>query len=174
MKIVNISDVKPSAAKYIEPELVVEAQEIACYAEPELVVVEAQDIAEDGLKPVAVKKTEPELIVEAQEIIGDDLKPFPAEIFYNYQTYIKQKIQQSKKYPLEAKRNGWEGVVPITFLVNKNGDISIVAMLSSSGFDVLDLEAMNTIKRIMPLEPIPAELNIESFKMKVSIVFALD
>lgn len=50
------------------------------------------------------------------------------------------------RYPLEARRNGWEGVVLLNVSVNNLGYSTRVDIVKSSGYEVLDNAAAKTIK----------------------------
>ncbi|MBI4411931.1 MAG: energy transducer TonB [Deltaproteobacteria bacterium] len=63
---------------------------------------------------------------------------------------IRQKIMQAKSYPLAARRRGIEGTVKIRFRIAKDGNLEQVAVVLSSGSDLLDQEAVATVKRALP------------------------
>lgn len=69
----------------------------------------------------------------------------------NY-AYIKDKIQKSISYPLMARKMGMEGKVIISFIVRESGDAEDIKILKSSGFNMLDKNVMETIKKM----PFPA------------------
>jgi len=50
-------------------------------------------------------------------------------------------------YPVAARRNGWEGTVRIRVEVRANGTVERVALMASSGHDVLDEAALTTVAR---------------------------
>jgi TonB family protein len=52
---------------------------------------------------------------------------------------------QLAKYPMEAQRNGWEGTVVVQVYVNEDGKITKARMTHSSGFDVLDNAAVESV-----------------------------
>jgi len=51
------------------------------------------------------------------------------------------------KYPLEAVRNRWEGVVLLRLVVAKTGRVRDVQVIESSGFAVLDQAAIEAVRR---------------------------
>lgn len=71
------------------------------------------------------------------------------------------------KYPLIAKRWGWEGMVSVKIEILKNGNTGKIKILKSSGYPILDNSAVDTIKtwRFSPQKKdIYKKLNIE-FKL---------
>jgi periplasmic protein TonB len=50
-------------------------------------------------------------------------------------------------YPIKARREGWEGTVLIRANISERGHVSDAAIAKSSGFEILDQAALNTVKR---------------------------
>jgi protein TonB len=70
---------------------------------------------------------------------------------------------------------GWSGKVHVSFLIGKNGDISEIKVVKSSGFPVLDKCAIKTIRRIasFPKPPTAARVVLPiNFKVNTRIVEA--
>ena len=63
---------------------------------------------------------------------------------------IRQRIIRAKSYPLAARRRGIEGTVKIIFRIGKEGGLEKAAVVASSGFGLLDDEAVATVKRGAP------------------------
>lgn len=53
----------------------------------------------------------------------------------------------SPEYPYKARRNGWEGTVILNVEVNKTGQVNQVTVKDSSGYDLLDQQAVKTVQR---------------------------
>ncbi len=56
-------------------------------------------------------------------------------------------VQRHINYPPIARRMGWEGKVLVSFVLEPNGDIRNLKVLKSSGYEVLDKEALDVIRR---------------------------
>ena len=95
------------------------------------------------------------------------------ELLLDYQKAVKKKIENCRKYPKWARRQGFEGKVHLKFTILSTGEVRDIKILKSSGFNILDKEAISTIKRASPFPPIPSELKISSLTMEISIVFKL-
>ena len=60
---------------------------------------------------------------------------------------ISNVVQRHINYPSIARRMGWEGKVLVSFVLEPNGDIRDLKVLKSSGYEVLDKEALDAIRR---------------------------
>ena len=49
-------------------------------------------------------------------------------------------------YPIDARRNGWQGTVTLQLLVNADGHVSDVKVIQSSGYKLLDDSAVKKVK----------------------------
>jgi TonB family protein len=91
-----------------------------------------------------------------------------------YRDIIKQKIQQARKYPVEARQRGVEGAVEMVFTLMRQGVLKNVEVIGASGSEVLDEEAVATIKRASPFPEIPADYKDVEMTMNVKIVFNIE
>ena len=121
------------------------------------------------LEEIAVEEPYKDSIKERFEVID----PAQEEMF-RYQDMVKQKIESCRRYPHWAKEQKLEGVSCLVFTLLSNGMVQDIELIRSSGFDILDKEAISTVKRASPFCPIPAKLNYPSFTMEVSLVFKLE
>jgi protein TonB len=60
---------------------------------------------------------------------------------------ISNIVQRHINYPPIARRMGWEGRVLIGFILEPNGDIRDLKVLKSCGYEALDKEALDAIRR---------------------------
>jgi protein TonB len=60
---------------------------------------------------------------------------------------ISNIVQRHINYPPIARRMGWEGKVLVSFVLEPSGDIRDLKVLKSSGYEVLDKEALDAIRR---------------------------
>ena len=76
--------------------------------------------------------------------------------------YIKKLIESSMAYPPRARRLGWTGRVLVSFSIMENGRITNEKVVSSSGYDLLDDNVLETVRRVQPFPkpPVRAELKI--------------
>jgi len=91
----------------------------------------------------------------------------------HYLAALAAKINRSKYYPIGSRRRGEEGKVVVRFVVQKNGDLTEITVVESSGSRRLDAAALKTLRRVTPFRPIPAALNRDSWPISVPIAFSL-
>jgi protein TonB len=71
-----------------------------------------------------------------------------------------------------ARLNGLEGRVVLRITVKENGEL-IVAIMTSSGHDVLDQDAVEQVKRLSPL-PLPQPLGRAQQVLNLPIIYSLN
>lgn len=114
------------------------------------------------------KKLGPEEIV-----IEGPLEEESIEAMLRYQDMVKQRIEEARRYPIFAKRQGIEGTVHLSFIVLSNGISRDIKIIHSSASKILDEEAVATIKRVNLFPPFPKEIKTSFIQIEVSIVFTL-
>jgi len=134
----------------------------------ELQEIEEEPQPEEQIEKEIVEQPQPEPPQEIVEVINPQ-----KEVMLRYQDMVKQKIESCRRYPPWAKKQGFEGTVHLKFTILSTGLAKDIKIIKSSGFNILDKEAISTIKRAQPFPPIPPELKISSLSMEVSIVFTL-
>ncbi len=74
--------------------------------------------------------------------------------------YIRDVILKNLAYPHMARKMGWEGKVTVSFVVRESGHVENIKIIESSGVGILDKNAVETIKRVLPFPkpPVKAEL----------------
>lgn len=74
--------------------------------------------------------------------------------------YIRDIITKNLSYPYMARKMGWEGRVTVSFVVSEDGSASDIKIIESSGFDLLDKNAVDTVRKVSPFPrpPVRAEV----------------
>lgn len=90
-----------------------------------------------------------------------------------YRIAIIAAAKRYKKYPRLALDNNWEGQAEIRMVVGADGTIASISVKTRSGFEVLDQQALEMIRKAKPLAPIPAGLRGRGFTVDVPVVFSL-
>ena len=127
---------------------------------------------------------EPELEPQPEEVVVEEFPNQPVEkkvevidptqeAMLRYQDMVKQRIEETRRYPSWAKRQGIEGVSYLIFTLLSNGAVQDIRIIRSSGFDILDEEAISTVKRASLFKPIPEKFNCSSLTMEVALAFQL-
>jgi len=62
------------------------------------------------------------------------------------------RIEQLKRYPSLARLNRWEGKVVLRVVIKETGELADLRIAQSSGHDILDQDALETLKQAAPLK----------------------
>ena len=130
--------------------------------------LEPEPQPEEQIEKEIVEQPQPEPPQEIVEVINPQ-----KEAMLRYQDMVKQKIESCRRYPPWAKKQGIEGTVHLKFTILSTGAARDIKVIKSSSFNILNEEAISTIKRAQPFPPIPEEIKVSSLSMEVSIVFTL-
>ena len=85
--------------------------------------------------------------------------------YTDYLSRLKRRIQAEWGYPEEARRVGMGGELQMLFTLNRTGTLVNIRLLESSGFPVLDNEAMRAVKAAAPFDPFPPRMGEEAFNI---------
>lgn len=90
-----------------------------------------------------------------------------------YGSALSREIAKHINYPGIAKMRGWQGVVEIDFQLDGNGKILSQKIHTSSGFPVLDNQALEMVKKSNFPTP-PEVLKSSAFNVTVPVSFKLE
>ncbi|HEX7630179.1 MAG TPA: energy transducer TonB [Candidatus Methylomirabilis sp.] len=85
--------------------------------------------------------------------------------YLDYLGRLKARIQNEWGYPEEARRVGMGGELHMLFTLNKAGTLVNIRLLESSGYPVLDNEALRAVKAAAPFDPFPPQMGEEAFNI---------
>jgi protein TonB len=74
--------------------------------------------------------------------------------------YIRDKILRNVSYPGSAKRMGWQGKVLLSFVITADGSVRALKVIKSSGFIMLDKNAIETVRDTAPFPRPPCEAQL--------------
>lgn len=89
----------------------------------------------------------------------------------NYPGKVARALRRALRYPSAAKRRRITGDVHVSFVVSQSGGLSGVSIVRSSGSDILDAAALETVRRAAPFPPIPPEAGRSSWPFRLPISF---
>ena len=165
-------ELKPEAEPEPEPEPEVEPEKERVKEKPDLVEDNGEEVAAEVVEP----PIEP-LLAGATAAAQDKAPTGPGSgvsaaagetdavgrtssgaaeeyVEANFQ-YIMEDIQQGIVYPRMARRMGWEGTAVISFVVCETGEVEDIEIVESSGYSLLDENAVKTIKETAPFPSPP-------------------
>ncbi len=89
-------------------------------------------------------------------------------VYLPYLDRLKRRIQNEWVYPEEAWSRGVSGELLLVFTLNKNGSLTNVRLVHSSGFPILDQEALRAVKQAAPYDPFPPQMGEEPWNITAS------
>ncbi len=93
--------------------------------------------------------------------------------FISYNRWLKIKVESVLHYPELAAVSGYQGTMYIRFDILKDGSLGDVEMLKSSGYKILDDEAMRSIRAAAPFQPLPDEWKMDRYSIRAAVIFYL-
>jgi protein TonB len=102
--------------------------------------------------------------------------PQPAPEFLSRDQYRVQLIDEArrhKRYPPLARENNWQGDVRVGVTIGANGRPT-VTLKGSSGYDVLDRQALEMFTQAARAVPLPPGLRGKEFSLEVRAIYGLE
>jgi protein TonB len=126
-------------------------------------------------KPTKEAETKPEEKKEATPTqANSDVKNAGEAALNDFSNILARHIAKFKMYPKIAQMRGWQGDIVLEVKLNGDGALISSKIIKGSGFDVLDNEGLEMVKRASPF-PLPPEiLKGKSFTILVPIRFKLE
>ena len=91
----------------------------------------------------------------------------------SWRDLVVARLQQSKRYPSGAESNREQGVVTLSFSVDRHGRVLSRSIVRGSGHSSLDQEVLAMIQRAQPLPAFPPAMTQPSIHLTVPIRFSL-
>ena len=90
-----------------------------------------------------------------------------------YRVQLIDEARRHKRYPPLARENNWQGDVRVAVALAANGQAS-VTLRGSSGYEVLDRQALEMFTRAARTVPVPPALRGKEFSLEVRAVYGLE
>ncbi|MCX5706996.1 MAG: TonB family protein [Candidatus Omnitrophica bacterium] len=91
-----------------------------------------------------------------------------------YSSLVQKRILDNLKYPPSAQGSGFQGTVILDLKLSYKGDLLAVKIKESSGYKMLDSNAINTAKKVSPYPPFPPAIGDRELQIEVPIQYQLD
>lgn len=91
-----------------------------------------------------------------------------------YRLNLAREARRFKRYPALARQRGWEGVVVVVVNMLPGGATPHVSLSQSSGFDLLDQEALELVLLAVHNAVVPDNLRNRLFGLTLPIHYRLD
>ncbi len=127
---------------------------------------DAGEGTKDNLNPVLEKPPVLKDAVVKQEPVQE-----PIATVQKYMQDIQVKISQNIAYPYEALKNRWQGTVKLRLRILKDGTLVSANVVSSSGQQAFDDDALNAAKIAAPYAPFSPDMQVTDLNVTIPIVY---
>ncbi len=94
--------------------------------------------------------------------------------FISYNRWLKVKVESVLTYPELAAQSGYQGTLYILFEIMKDGSLGRLEVLKSSGYKILDDEALRSIRAAAPFQPLPDDWRMDRYPIRAAVLFYLN
>ena len=95
-----------------------------------------------------------------------------ADALARFRLEIIEAAKKWKRYPRVAMENNWEGRVDVRITFNADGRRAAIAVVRTSGYDVLDQQAVDMVTKAFV--PVPPALRGREFVLEIPVIYSLD
>lgn len=92
----------------------------------------------------------------------------------SYSRIIQKRIMDNLTYPFSAKEAGFQGPATLKLHLSYQGELLDVSVEKSSGYKILDDNAINVAKQIYSYPPFPASVDSKELWIDIPIVYSLN
>lgn len=92
----------------------------------------------------------------------------------NYGSLLSREFAKHKQYPRVAQLRGWQGTARIELQIDAQGNVTSTRIADSSGFELLDKQALEMVRKASPLPLPPEALRGKDFTIVVPVSFKLE
>ena len=122
-------------------------------------------------------KQEPIALASPQKVDSPPQKPSAADTQNKRAQYgilLSQEIAKFKQYPPASKQSRQQGIVVLQLQINSLGKLIAANVYQSSGYEPLDNQALEMVKKATPFSQPPIELREHDLSVLVPVSFRLN
>lgn len=93
--------------------------------------------------------------------------------YVSYARIIKEALMAQWQYPQQAKENLVEGRTFLLFTLSRDGTLQDLQIIDSSGYKVLDDEAIRAVKAAAPFPAFPGSVTVARLHIKANFDYRL-
>jgi TonB family protein len=108
-----------------------------------------------------------------EEVAPVQAKPSLTDFLQRYTRTVRMKIESQKRYPLTARRAMIEGRVGIKMTILRDGQLENVEIIESSGYEILDKSALESIQSSAPFPPLPKDIERKRIQISIYLTFKM-
>lgn len=126
-------------------------------------------------KIVASKKdTKEEALAPTPEIVSPAIVEDISTPSMEYARIVQKRILEKLRYPDTAKEAGFQGRITLSLRLSYKGELLDIAVKDSSGYQILDDEAVSAAKSISAYPPFPTSIEEQELWIEVPVIYRLD
>ncbi|MEW6101906.1 MAG: TonB family protein [Candidatus Omnitrophota bacterium] len=128
----------------------------------------------------ASPKGKEKVLAKTMDIVSDDMPsgikagPLADEPAKGYASIVQRRIMETLSYPYAAKQAGFQGTVKLSLHLSYRGELLEVAVKQSSGYKLLDDNALANAKSITSYPPFPSSITKEDLWIDIPVVYRLN
>lgn len=121
----------------------------------------------ERLAKIEEEKREGEADEETISLDSTDFK------YTSYLNGVKSRIEEIWRYPEAAKKSALQGRGLVSFTIQRDGSLSELKLITSSGYPVLDEEILKAIKAAAPFNPMADNMSIKRLNVVATFEYNL-
>ena len=91
-----------------------------------------------------------------------------------YGNLLSREVAKHKQYPKIAQMRGWQGDVELDLQIDGSGNLVSSKVRTTSGFEALDKQALEMVKKAAPFPLPPEALRAKTFNVIIPVSFKLE
>jgi len=142
----------------------------------ELYITLTPKIVRSTVKDSAMDKTEKDKksSLESAVATAKAEETLPADPLKNYANIIQKRILDNLRYPVSAKESSFQGTVKLSLHLSYLGQIQDVVVKTSSGYKILDDNAVEVARGLISYPPFPPSIAEKDLWIDIPIEYRLN
>jgi len=103
-----------------------------------------------------------------------DLDQNMPENLKKYAGIVQRRVLDNLSYPVSAKEVGFQGMVKLGLHLSYVGDLMDVVIRKSSGYNILDDNALAAVRKVAPFPPFPDSMDKKDIWIDIPVTYQLD
>ena len=135
--------------------------------------VDDLDEADTGAEEARVREDPPEEPEPPQPLEDTISLNTKDRRYVDYARVIKDRLLRQWSYPQRAKELLLEGRLLLVFSLSKNGEMTAIRVIDSSGQEILDQEACRAVREASPFPPFPDHVRVRKLNIRAAFDYRL-
>jgi pilus assembly protein CpaC len=114
------------------------------------------------------------LTIDSKSLPYSDVDEASLDPTVKYARLVQRRVLDNLKYPVTGKDAGFQGTVQLDLKLSYKGELLETKLKQSSGYKVLDDNALRTVAGISSYPPFPPQIEADNLWIEVPISYKLD